>query len=171
MIAMIALLLITTIGISLLGYLMMVRLDNFIESGGFVEGPEAMLEPIVLIYDPHRDQGTLEKSLMEHHIRFQCITEPHVPENMIPVVVAAFSDSDMDNLLLCNEARHLHPDLFTVAVCNDALYTHLFKESGIKQVFYQHFPEKILLECLLNHHSFTHSSDNQAVYKTREERL
>ncbi len=163
MIIMIALLLITIIGISLLGYLMMVRLDSFIESGGFIEGPEALIEPTVLIYDPHRDQDALEKSLLQHQIRFQCITEPHVPENMIPVVVAALSDSDMDNLLLCNEARHLHPDLFTVAVCNDALYTHLFKESGIKQVFYQNFPEKILLECLLDQKSVTHSSDNQAV--------
>lgn len=150
MIIMIALLSITTIGISLLGYLMMARLDHFIEIGGFIEGADALMSRIVLIYAPNRDQTGLQKSLTQYHIKFQCIPEPHVPENMIPVVVAALSDSDMDNLLLCNEARHLHPELFTIAVCNDAMYSRLFKESGINRVFHQNFPDDKFLELLQN---------------------
>lgn len=148
MIKMIILLAITSIGISVLGYLAMVRLDNFIETGGFIEGPEALMQQVILIYSPAQHRSDLEKRLSHHHIRFQSIPEPHVPENMIPWVVAALSDSDMDNLLLCNEARHLHPDLFTVAVCNDTMHSRLFKESGINCVFLNDFSEDKFLEWL-----------------------
>lgn len=133
----------TLIGIALFGYFIMGRLDAFFAKGGFNDSPLAKVDKKLLIYCARQAELLLDKlepELQRQGIRCGVLTEPHVPPSDDLLAVLALSARDLDNLLLCHEAKHLRSDIYTIALCNDRLYQHFFADAGIDQILTENQP-------------------------------
>lgn len=131
------------IGIALLGYFIMNRLDSFFEKGGFIDRPLTKTNHKLLIYcaeQPEPLLSRLEPELQRQGILCNYLTEPHVPAPDDLLAVLALSERDLDNLLLCHEAKRLRSDVYTIALCNDQLYQHFFADAGIDQILTEDQP-------------------------------
>ncbi|MDW7657571.1 MAG: NAD-binding protein [Bacillota bacterium] len=145
---MIILIIFAAIGIVLFGYLIMSWLDAFFQKGGFIDSPAAKMEKSLLLYCAKQAEqllDRLEPLLQQQGLRYCLIPEPHVPLPASILAVLAISDNDLDNLLLCHEAKHLHADVYTIALCNDPLFTDFFKDAGIDQVLTGNQPADALV--------------------------
>jgi Trk K+ transport system NAD-binding subunit len=78
------------------------------------------------------------------------IDEPDIPVNVQIMMVLAISNNDLDNLLLCNKARHHFPDVYLIAKCNDALYQDIFKDTGVHQIINSNYSEVSIIEIIMN---------------------
>lgn len=126
-------LIILMVGVILLGFRIMARIDTFIENGGFEERQAVQINKI-LMFGEQNIVHDISCNLMENNIPY-CITkEPDVPENTAFHIVMALSDNDMDNLLLCNKAIHIYPHALTIAKCNDHIYKNVFDSVGIGHI-------------------------------------
>lgn len=116
------------------GYLLMGRVDRFLEK----TFPDAqMVRPEIcaaLIFGDLSRQDVLEQLMGKHHIACLKLSEPHVPDHLKLRLVLAVSGNDMDNLLLCNEARHIDPSVVTIAKCNNSIYREIFEQAGISRI-------------------------------------
>lgn len=136
------------IGTMLFGYFIMSRLDAFFQKGGFIDSPAAKTEKsLVLFCAQQADQllERLESLLQQHGLRYCLVSEPHVPLPVSVLAVLAISDNDLDNLLLCHEARHVSADIYTIALCNDPLFTKFFRDAGIDRVLTGNQPADVLI--------------------------
>ena len=133
--AQVAVLVVAMSGILLYGYYLMRRLDRFIAAGGIPESPAARRQSAVLIFGGPEISGTLAASLEEKGITYEVTDHPDLLEYSAFLAVAAISESDLDNLLLCSEAKRLRPDILSFAICNDMTYKSVFDNAGIGCVF------------------------------------
>ncbi len=136
-----------TIGVMVFGFFLMTRVDRFLSDGGFEAGAERGDKSVVLVLAPDAILNALEADGKEL-FSYKKIVEPLVPADTKTTAVLALSDSDLDNLLLCSEARHLHPNAFIVAKCNDTLYLNIFQSVGINQVLSGSFSVGMILAAL-----------------------
>lgn len=139
------LLIITTVGIMLFGFVIMGQLDNFIGSSGFTESSQELLIRTILLFGEKKIVTDISTHLSGRNISYHIAKEPDVPENIIFFVVLALSDNDMDNLLLCNKAKHVCPDVLTVAKCNENIYKKVFENAVINCILTGHLtPDSVL---------------------------
>jgi len=134
--AQVAVLIVVLSGILLYGYTLMRRLDKFIAAGGIPESPAARgAQSAVLIFGVPEFTGALAARLAEKGVSYEITDRPEIPEGASFPAVAALSESDLDNLLLCSTAKKLRPDILSFAVCNDVTYRRVFDSAGIGCVF------------------------------------
>jgi hypothetical protein len=158
------------VGIVFFGYFIMSRLDAFFQNGGFVDNPPVKIERSLVVFCVKHAElllGKLEPSLQQYGFRCCLISEPHVPVPVSIMAVLALSDNDLDNLLLCHEAKHLCADVYTIALCSDQLFRHYFHDAGIDQVLMGQQSVDSLIT-LINERILTFSQQKQSVQDTRE---
>jgi hypothetical protein len=129
-----AILIISGLGIMILGYILMDNIDRFMKKGGVVKEYQGESESTVLIYASDGILPALEPLLSREHISYRILRDPHSPRNLHTHTALAISDNDLDNLLFCSEIRHLHPNAYTIARCNNALYQHVYEGVGIHRI-------------------------------------
>lgn len=116
------------------GYLLMGRIDHFVEMT-FPDAPIVRPETCAaLIFGDLSRQDVLEQLMLQRHISCLKLSEPHVPDHLKLRLVLAVSGNDMDNLLLCNEARHVDPGVVTIAKCSNSIYRDIFERAGISRI-------------------------------------
>ncbi len=145
---MIVLLVIVLLGIILYGYLLMCRLDRFIEQGGFMAEPDIHTEKEILLYG---EKETVDE--ISHMLDGAAVTYDYTPELDIQNGtsyrwIGAFSEDDEDNLLICLMAKRKNSAVRTMAQCNNVIYETLFKQTGITVILKKDIPVDQILACL-----------------------
>ncbi|MEA5014694.1 MAG: NAD-binding protein [Candidatus Limiplasma sp.] len=142
------LLLMVSIGVVLYGYLLVRRLDRFIQRGGIVQEPAAMVRKEILLYGGKDAVGRIARALDEAAITYDRTAEMDVRNGAAYDWVGAFSESDADNLLFCLLAKRKNERIHTLAECNDRMYENVFKQAGITAILPKNAPVDQILACL-----------------------
>ena len=129
-----------------MGYYLMGRIDKFLNTRTLADTAHEDCEK-VLLYASEKDYAALKSSLMSNNIPVLSTGEPDIPENARIIAVLAISNNDLDNLLLCNKAKHLFPDAYLVAKCNDAVYQDIFRDTGVQHIINRDYSEDALTAC------------------------
>ena len=116
-------------------YFVLGRFDQFVQQGGFVDGTRKPYPKVVLIFDDHQNAENSLQFPDPLCIPSVYISEPSVPEKVIPVAVLALSCDDLNNILLCNEAAHYYQDVLLVAICNNRRHRFLYEQASVDHVF------------------------------------
>ena len=108
------LLIVTALGALVLGYLLMRRLDNYIENGGVLDSPQGRANQGVLVYGAPDIAEKLQKNGMKCRI----LTTLAFPQDGLYSALFALSRDDRGNLAVCRAAKREDPGIFMVARCN-----------------------------------------------------
>lgn len=124
------LLTVATMGMLMLGYFVMRRLDNFIERGGILDSPQGRANQGVLIY------GAPEVEEKIHKIGMKCkiLTEPIFPADGPYAALFALSRDDRGNLALCHMARQADPGITIIARCGAPNLQGVFETMGVSRL-------------------------------------
>lgn len=142
------LLIIALVGIILYGYLLVGRLDRFIERGGFAKEPEPFGEKEILLYGEQETIDEISHALHDAAVTYDYTTEPEIMDNITYHWIGAFSKDDMDNLLICLSAKRKNADIHTMAKCNNMIYENIFRQIGIGVILQNDVSATRILACL-----------------------
>ena len=119
-------LIIVSVGVVLLVYLVMCRIDNFIERGGILDSPQGRANQGVLVY------GAPDVAEKINKMGMNCrnITVQSFPEDGCYSILFALSDEDKDNLAICHDAKSMDPGIAIVARCNTPNLRDIFITEG-----------------------------------------
>lgn len=145
---MIVLLIIASSGILLYGYLLMCRLDCFLEQGGFMAETKIPLEKEILLYGEWETLDKISHTLDGAAVTYDYTTEPDLQDGTAYQWIGAFSRDDADNLLICLMAKRRNGAIRTMAKCNDAIYETVFRQTGITVILKNGISAKQILACL-----------------------
>lgn len=135
------LLIITTVGVILLGYLVMCRLDNFFERGGILDSPQGRANQGVLIYGAPDVAERIQKIGMKS----KNLTTLSFPEDGFYSALFAISDNDQDNLAICYAAKQADPGIAIIARYNTAKVRSTFEAIGADSLLNVNEPVDTLL--------------------------
>lgn len=144
------LLILTTLGVVVFGYCIMGRMDKFLRNMDFEDDDREEKNSNVLLFASKPDFSSFETSLTDKKISYISTYEPDIPDNMQIMTVLAVSNNDLDNLSLCCKARHLFPNAFLIAKCNDMLYHGIFKETGIHRIVTHNLTANVIISTLMD---------------------
>jgi hypothetical protein len=145
---MIALIILVTVGGMLYGYLLVRRLDRFIERGGFAEEPDDPIEKDILFYGEREALDEVCRALDGERVSYDLTAEPEIPYGAAYRWVGALSKDDASNLLVCLAARRKNKDIRTIAKCNDRIYEDVFRRTGVTVVLHGDATAHRILACL-----------------------
>jgi hypothetical protein len=121
-------------GIIMFGFIIMRQIDNFIEDGGLGDNTQTPPKNGILLFGEQTFIRDISSRLSVKNILYYIINEPDISENFNFSIIIAISDNDIDNLLLCNKAKHICPDVLTITRCNDLIYKNVFEDVGINYI-------------------------------------
>lgn len=129
------------VGVWLIGYFLMGRLDRLLarvrpEAGAAEERPPAPREPDApLLFCGHDEQArALSNALTGCLPGLQTLHMAELPAHARPRAVIALLPDDADNLLLCVQAMRLRGDCLTIALCGDRTCASLFQKARVVHV-------------------------------------
>lgn len=129
-----ALLILSTLGVMLLGFLAINKLDAAIAKGAFGSEPHKPEQKNILLFSEPPILAGLCESFSKEGDCFDCMSEPCPPPGKVYRIVCALSANDLDNLLLCRSAQRATKDVCTIARCNNRLYEGVFRQAHITHV-------------------------------------
>lgn len=136
------LLVITALGILLLGYLIMRRIDNFIAGGGFVESWEGRKKMGVLIFGSH----AAACAALNAGIQCTELTEPALPQdNGYYSAIFLLSEQESENLVLCRAVHREDPDLLIIVRCADTRLKEVYTKLGACHILSPDEPVEAML--------------------------
>ncbi len=135
------LLTITTLGSLLLGYLVMCRLDNFLERGSILDSPQGRANQGVLVY------GAPDVAEKIHRTGMKCknLATLAFPEDGFYSALFALSSDDRSNLALCSAAKRADPGITMIARCNAPELRSVFQAVGVSRLLGTDEPIDVLL--------------------------
>ena len=145
---MMVLLAMVSIGVMLYGYVLVRRLDRFLQRAEMEKEPEATVHKEVLLYGQGEPADRIGHALQEAAIAYDRTAEPDIRDGALYHWAGAFSDSDADNLLFCLWAKRRNENVRTLAQCNDRMYENVFKQAGITVVLPKDASVSQILACL-----------------------
>ena len=125
-----ALLIVSMLGIALLGYAVMCRVDRFIESGGIVDSPQGRVNQGALIYGAPE----IAQKIREMGIKCRVLSDPTFPEDGLYSALFALSASDDENLTLCRSAKNSDPGIYLIVRCNEIRLYEIFEVAGADRI-------------------------------------
>jgi len=125
-----ALLMIAALGMIALGYLVMSRIDRFIENGGFVDSQQGRANRGVLVYAAPEMVIQMQKAGM----KCTAIDTPNFPEDGFYSAVFALSRNDRENLAICRAAKRFDLGIYMVARCSEPELYEAFEAAGIHRI-------------------------------------
>lgn len=78
--------------------------------------------------------ASLCMSLRTQRLDCDVVECPAFPLLRMYRIVAAVSESDLDNMLLCTLAKQRDPSVRTIALCNDQVYREIFDQPAVDAV-------------------------------------
>lgn len=147
---MIALLIITSVGVILYGYMLMGRMDRFMERGGFAGELKsiAVLEREILLYGGRKTIDAITSALEDAAITYDHTNELEIKDEVTYHWVGAFSKDDESNLFICMLAKRKNESIRMMAKCNDMVYENIFRQMGVTVIFQNDISPKRILACL-----------------------
>lgn len=121
-----AVLIVSTLGILLLGYVVMTKLDAFLAGKPKAKPPHRIQRANVLVFG-----GSAEfyRLLDREGIPYRTTSKPGIPAGAVFSVFLALSNDDLDNLTACNRAKHALPGIRIIALCNDYTYMDMYTDA------------------------------------------
>lgn len=136
---------VTALGIIILGYMIMRRIDNFITDGGFVDSREGRRKMGVLIFGSH----AAACAALSAGIQCTELTEPALPQdNCYYSAILVLSERESENLALCRAARQEDPDICIIVRCADSRLKEVYAELGACHIFSPDEPVEAMLSQL-----------------------
>ncbi|KAF5031577.1 hypothetical protein DSECCO2_626290 [anaerobic digester metagenome] len=135
------LLIITTVGVILLGYLVMCRLDNFLERGGILDSAQGRANQGILIYGAPDVAEKIQKIGMKS----KNITTLSFPEDGFYSALIAISANDQDNLAICYAAKQADSGITIITRCNTPKLRNAFQAIGADRLLNANEPIDALL--------------------------
>ncbi len=126
------------IGVLLLGYFLMDRLDKSLRNGTIVSKEQATRKQRVaaLVMPPNSSiVNQISQWLMDKDISFIVVDDEYIPYNIDYQYSMAFSDNDLKNLLFSETARHENPEVIMIARCNNPIYHRIYTDIGVQKIF------------------------------------
>ena len=120
------LLIIAMIGMILFGYLVMCRIDNFLERGGILDSPQGRANQGVLIYGA----PDVAEKMCKMGMKCRNLTTQSFPEDGCYSTLFALSDDDQGNLAICHAAKRADPEITIVARCSTPKLRGVFEAIG-----------------------------------------
>lgn len=120
----------TTIGLLMLGYFVMRRLDNFIERGEILDSPQGRANQGILIYGAPE----VEEKIYKIGMKCKILTDPIFPEDGLYSALFALSQDDRSNLALCHMARQADPGITMIARCSAPNLQGVFEAMGVSRL-------------------------------------
>lgn len=120
------LLIITTLGIILLGYAVMYRIDHFMERGGFADSPQGRANQGLLIYGAPE----LVPRMQRAGVKCKALADPAFPDDGLYAALFALSEDDYKNLAVCKAAKDIDPGIYIVARCGAPELCVIFEITG-----------------------------------------
>lgn len=136
--------------IEILGFIMMGKLDCFIASGGFAKEPtEACMQPAdadAVVYIGGEAHAPVWSYKNGENLNIVFITEvSEILDERNFAYIFAFSESDLENLMVSSMAKKRNEKVYAGAVCNDPGNKKLFDMLNIAILQPEHFsPECIV---------------------------
>ena len=121
-------------GILLYGFFLAKKFDGFLAKGNFRPRPAAHETKEILLYGAPALLRPISLLLEQNGVGADYSDAPLLCENAAYLYVFALSESDLDNLLLCADARRALRGVKTIARCNNSVYRPLFEKSGVSRV-------------------------------------
>lgn len=122
-----ALLIISTLGVLLLGYMVMIRLDRFLSGGHETKLPLERVRVAVVVFGGNAE---LFRLLDREGITYRTTSRPELPDGTAFSMFLALSNDDLDNLTACNRAKHAAPGIKIIALCNDNTYMDMYSAAA-----------------------------------------
>lgn len=119
-------------GLLWFGYQVMGRIDRFLATKPI---PSEEHSPKVLMYDPKHQINDVTQHLEMKADEVVILSIADVQTQTTYQYVLAFGDQDLDNLLLCIQAKQKVPTCKTFALCNDTHHEKLFQHDLIDHYY------------------------------------
>ena len=145
---MIALLIVTSVGVMLCGYLLMGRVDRFMEQGGFAKEQEPVAGREILLYGEPETIDAISFALEDAAISFDRTRELEIPDGAAYHWVGAFSKDDESNLFICMLVKRKNENVRMMAKCNHVIYENIFRQMGVTVIFQNGVSANRVLACL-----------------------
>jgi hypothetical protein len=129
------LLILITAGAILYGFVLMKDLDVFLKKARRAEEIQAPEEKTLLLYGSAQTLEPLIFALRTAGISFDMLEKAQPDGQNTYRWVAAFSENDLDNLVLCASAVRTARAQNAMALCNDVTYAPVFQSLPIGFVF------------------------------------
>ena len=129
-------------GVVLIGYWVMGRVDAFIGSGALTDVTRP--SPVCLLYrGGSPGEGAQGTDALPQ--AWELLETPDIRPDVLPKVVAAMSEDDLENILLSTQALRMCPKCITIARLNDPAYAGLFRKAHISHVVRQELSVREIL--------------------------
>lgn len=147
---MIVLLVIFSAGFILYGYLLMGRLDRFIENNGFSKEEKNFTQKEILLCGEEEIIDPLSRALDEAAVTYDRESQSEAEDSgsVFYRWVGAFFADDEKNLLICLMAKRKNSAVCTMAKCNDRLFENIFRQTGVTVILQNEIPVNRVLACL-----------------------
>lgn len=129
-----AFIIISMMGVIALGYVLMNRMDAWINDSGFIDTQAPRSAYYFIVYAAPEWKDSITHFFSKISITCWFLDEARMPPTIQAPCILALSESDWENLCLCHEARHFSPDIHTLALCNHSQYRGLFEDLAIDYV-------------------------------------
>lgn len=105
-------------------YIVMGQMDQFLEKNKRLKDVNNEFD--LIVFGELNQVDTLLNNEQMKKFKTHRIIIPEIDQALRFIVVAALSSNDLDNLILCMQAKRLNIACTTVALCNDENNTKLF---------------------------------------------
>ncbi|MEA5060316.1 MAG: NAD-binding protein [Candidatus Pelethousia sp.] len=123
-------LLIATVGVVLLGYAIMHRIDTFIRNGSEVHSPQGHANRGILVYGA----PTVASKIQKAGGACSVLAELSFPQDGFYSAFFALSEDDDKNLILCHAAKQADPGIYIIVRCNTPAMRELFEMAGASRL-------------------------------------
>ena len=117
---------VVTLGAVLAGWLVMRRIDAFLDRGGILDSPQGRANRGVLVYGAPEAVSRLQRA----GVRCAAIREEVFPEDGLYAALFALSADDGMNLSLIHSARRADPGIYVLARCNAPGLSPAYEAAG-----------------------------------------
>lgn len=127
------LLIIVAIAVFLMLFFVMTQLDRFLDKGN-VKNDDKIEVDLVLFGEADTLRTMLQDpTIQSYRIHTTMISD--INQDMHFRMVAALSQNDIDNFMLCVQAKRMNQKCLTIALCNDTNHEKIFSDHRINRCF------------------------------------
>jgi hypothetical protein len=119
-----------SLGMLVLGYLVMRGIDGFLERGGIIDSPQGRAHRGALVYGPPGVIPQIERA----GLPCKLLAEPSFPDEYRYAALFILSENDGANLALLLAAKRADPDIFVVARANARALYAAYGNAGANRV-------------------------------------
>lgn len=124
------LLILSTLGVMLFGFFVMLRLDNILAKGCILESPHSRANQGVLLYGA----PDAKEKICRIGLKCTTLTMLSFPEDGFYSALLALSGDDGGNIAICRAAKRSDPDIAIIARCNAPELREVYEAVGASRL-------------------------------------